>query len=899
MSDGHTSRLESALAGRYRPERKLGEGGMASVYLAEDLKHERKVALKILKPELAAVIGAERFLAEIKTTANLQHPHILPLFDSGEADGFLYYVMPYIDGETLRERLDREGQLGVEEAVRIAREVADALDYAHRNGVIHRDIKPANILLHDGRPVVADFGIALAISAAGGGRMTETGLSLGTPHYMSPEQASADRDLSARSDVYSLGCVLYEMLAGQPPHTGPSAQSVLVRILTEDPRPIGDLRRSVPAHVAAAVTKATEKLPADRFESARDFLDALSDVGFAYTAAPRVAARSTMAASGAHAGAGSGWDLRSRLLAGAVVALAGLSLWLGTRSTEAPLAPVVSFVDHEANFFRFPDVGPNGEIAYARRDTVFVRAPGALEATPIHVTAGVLTAGLSFSPDGAWIAFAEREIAGSSPGGRVGPTLGGAALRKVPSAGGPAVTLWQGDGSAFYPRWGDDGNIYFAVRRPSSEGALMRVAEVGGAAASLSDLGETAVITTDVLPDGRGLLVSLGGQQGVFLVDPVSGDTVTLVPDGLGGRWSPTGHLVYEHPSGALWAAQFDLGRRRVTGSAAPVQDGVATLGTFPGVFALSRTGVLVYVEGSARRPGLGLGWEFELVGPDGTTERIPLAPSGHYDARISPDGARLVYTRDDDLWVLDLDLGNHDSVTAGGTAPHNPVWSPDGTRVAYQGADGAVWLRRWDRGDEPVRTMAPSATAETDQWLPDGRVLFSTGGPNQDVFAVKAEAGAQPEPVLRADWAESGASVSPDGRWIAYFTSRGGASHVVVRSWPELADEVRISPEGERLGFSSNLLWASDGRTLFYASMGGTSGVTVQAVRVDTSDGFRVVSIEPTGVEVQGILQDLAPDGRFLVATSAGGRGEEPPVPNRVVVVANWFTELRRRMGR
>jgi hypothetical protein len=280
------SRLTAALQGRYRIERELGEGGMATVYLAEDVRHERKVALKVLRPELAAVLGAERFLAEIKTTANLQHPHILPLFDSGTADGFLYYVMPYIEGESLRERLDREKQLGVDEAVRIAREVADALDYAHRHDVIHRDINPANILLHDGRPVVADFGIALAVSAAGGGRMTETGLSLGTPHYMSPEQASADRDLTARSDVYSLGCVLYEMIAGQPPHTGPSAQSVLVRILTETPRPLTDLRHTVPPHVASAVLKAVEKLPADRFESAKAFMDALDDPTFVYTPAP-------------------------------------------------------------------------------------------------------------------------------------------------------------------------------------------------------------------------------------------------------------------------------------------------------------------------------------------------------------------------------------------------------------------------------------------------------------------------------------------------------------------------------------------------------------------------------------------------------------------------------------
>nr|MDP2528290.1 serine/threonine-protein kinase [Candidatus Palauibacterales bacterium] len=209
---GLGERLAAALADRYRIERELGEGGMATVYLAEDLKHHRQVAIKVLKPELAAVLGADRFVQEITTTAQLQHPHILPLFDSGTADGFLYYVMPYVEGESLRDRLNRETQLGVDEAVKITREVADALDYAHRQGVVHRDVKPENILLHDGRPMVADFGIALAVSAAAGGRMTETGLSLGTPHYMSPEQATAEPDITGRSDVYSLASVLYEML---------------------------------------------------------------------------------------------------------------------------------------------------------------------------------------------------------------------------------------------------------------------------------------------------------------------------------------------------------------------------------------------------------------------------------------------------------------------------------------------------------------------------------------------------------------------------------------------------------------------------------------------------------------------------------------------------------------
>ena len=253
---------------------------MATVYLAEDLKHKRKVALKVLKPELAAVLGAERFVQEITTTASLQHPHILPLFDSGTADAFLYYVMPFIEGETLRDRLNRETQLGVDEAVRIAREVADALDYAHGKGIIHRDIKPENILIQNGRPMVADFGIALAVSAAAGGRMTETGLSLGTPHYMSPEQATAEKEITARSDVYSLASVLYEMLAGVPPHEGGSAQQTIMRIIADTPRPVRELRKSVPPNVEAAMAKALEKLPADRFDSAKDFSTALASPHF-------------------------------------------------------------------------------------------------------------------------------------------------------------------------------------------------------------------------------------------------------------------------------------------------------------------------------------------------------------------------------------------------------------------------------------------------------------------------------------------------------------------------------------------------------------------------------------------------------------------------------------------
>ncbi|MEK6767560.1 MAG: serine/threonine-protein kinase, partial [Gemmatimonadota bacterium] len=218
------ARLSTSLADRYVIERELGAGGMATVYLAHDVRHDRKVALKVLRPELSAILGAGRFLAEIKTTANLQHPHILSLFDSGEADGLVFYVMPYVEGESLRDRLTREKQLPVEDAVRISREVAGALDYAHRHGVVHRDIKPENILLHDGSALVADFGIALAVSRSDGGtRMTETGMSLGTPHYMAPEQAMGEREITPKADIYALGCVLYEMLTAEPPFVGATA----------------------------------------------------------------------------------------------------------------------------------------------------------------------------------------------------------------------------------------------------------------------------------------------------------------------------------------------------------------------------------------------------------------------------------------------------------------------------------------------------------------------------------------------------------------------------------------------------------------------------------------------------------------------------------------------------
>ena len=396
-------RLNAALEGRYTIERELGEGGMATVYLADDLKHERKVALKVLKPELAAAVGAERFLAEIKTTANLQHPHILPLHDSGEADGFLYYVMPYVQGDTLMDRLGREQQLPVDDAVQIATDIAEALDYAHRQGVIHRDIKPANVLMLEGKPVISDFGIALAVGAAGGGRLTETGLSLGTPHYMSPEQATGDQAVGSATDTYALGSVLYEMLVGEPPYPGTTAQAVLGKIIAGKPVSATEHRPSTPANVDATVRKALEKLPADRFTSAQDFAKALGDEHFRYGET----------VVGATAGDVRLWKRLSLGLAGIATVLAAAFGWAVLRPASPRPVTRVSVVIPEEQIFN-PlrgdlDLSSDGSfwvyrgVAEGGQAQLWLRRSDALEATLIRGAGDGNHPAIS--PDGQELAF--------------------------------------------------------------------------------------------------------------------------------------------------------------------------------------------------------------------------------------------------------------------------------------------------------------------------------------------------------------------------------------------------------------------------------------------------------------------------------------------------------------
>ena len=549
-------RLAVALADRYRVERELGAGGMATVYLAHDIKHDRDVAIKVLHPDLGAALGGERFLSEIRTTARLQHPHILPLLDSGEADGLLFYVMPLVTGETLRARLERERQLPIADALRVAREVASALDYAHRHGVIHRDIKPENILLHDGSALVADFGIALAVQQAGGQRMTQTGLSLGTPQYMSPEQAMGERTIDARSDIYALGAVTYEMLAGDAPFTGSSVQAIIAKVLNSEPERLSLLRKTVPSHVEQALLTALAKLPADRFESAKAFADALtltsytstghgSTERFAARSAPRVITRPFAAMS---------------VLASLLLAVAAWALFTRPATRTAPVTRVGMELPDSLALVA-PDVAPRlaishdgtrvvfaGRVGTASPTQLWLRERDQLQARPLPGTDGASAP--FFSPDGTRIAF-----------------YVGNAIKVVSIGGGPPQVLADSglDPFANTAAWGPDDAIY-----ASGQKGLLRIPVNGGTRTRVStanySLIETGHRLPDPLPNGRGVLFTIfrnpdprTNRYDVAVLDLKTGKHRILV-HGVMGRYARAGYLVFVRADGSVMAAPFDQG---------------------------------------------------------------------------------------------------------------------------------------------------------------------------------------------------------------------------------------------------------------------------------------------------------------------------------------------------
>jgi serine/threonine-protein kinase len=879
-------RLTAALADRYLLERELGQGGMATVYLAQDLKHDRKVAVKVLRPELAAVIGAERFVVEIKTTAALQHPHILPLFDSGQADGFLYYVMPYIQGETLRAKLDREKQLGVEEAVRITREVADALDYAHRHGVIHRDIKPENILLHDGRPMVADFGIALALSAAAGGRMTETGMSLGTPHYMSPEQATAEKEITARSDVYSLASVLYEMLAGQPPHLGGSAQQIIMKIIAEPVAEVTALRKSVPPNVAAALMKALEKLPADRFDSAKAFAEALTNPGFTVPAGGTAGVMGPAGAAGVSRRAFAGVTLLA-----AVMLLAALWGWLRPGPTPLPSRQRVVLWNADFPDFLNPSstriesraaIAPDGSsIVFADSvgdDTqLFLKRRNEARATPIAGTEG--STGPFFSPDGEWIGYFAH-------GGR---------LRKVRVSGGGSVLLaTSGNPTYGLGVWLDDGSIVFV----DGSGALSRVSGEGGPTTILRPANpghRDDPSTLSPLPGSRGVLFTgcpgnCASGSAVYLFDIARDTTRLLVPDATGGWYAPTGHLLYTSRDGGLYAIGFDLDRMAVTSGAFSIADGVA-----PSGFTMSVSGSALLTLGTQDLRQSTLVW----VSRDGAEE--PFAPdwTGAFEyPALSPDGRSIAVSVREavtQLWVRPAD-GSRLRISRGDLGSWRPTWAPDGRSFAFTTTNGAsseagandLYLSPVDGSTPPRLLLDLHVGIWEAEFSRDGEWLVVRAD-DQSSFGVFHARRLRGDTTLSMIYSDSSfntqLALSPDSRWLAFTSDRSGRSEVYVASFPDMQVKYPVSQDG-----GSEPRWAHSGRELFFKSRG-----MLMSLPVAPGAGFAPGSARPLfpvtayATAVNRPQYDVGPDDRRFMMIRRPARGSR----QEAVLVENFFADL------
>jgi eukaryotic-like serine/threonine-protein kinase len=884
-------RLQSALADRYRLHREVGAGGMATVYLAEDVRHDRRVALKVLRPELAAVIGAERFLAEIKLTANLQHPHILPLFDSGEADGFLYYVMPFVEGESLRDRLRREKQLPVDDAIRIATEVASALDYAHRHGVVHRDIKPENILLHDGQALVADFGIALAASKAGGSRMTETGMSLGTPHYMSPEQAMGEREITARSDVYALGAVLYEMLCGEPPFTGSTAQAVVARVVTESPRPLTPQRHTIPPHVEAAVLTALEKLPADRFASAAEFSDALKNKSYVATV-PVAATTRPQSRAVSHKRPGA----TVIALCVALATAATVATWGWLRPAPTPLLTQFSLALRQNQMLQAPlptggariALSPDGRmLVYSGPAEVgnrlWLRRLDQLEATPIAGTEGA--ASPFFSPDGQRIGFLKE----------------GREVRIASLSGAPTVTLTD-KANTSSGCWGDDGYIYFEV-----DSGVARMRADGGNIEPVYTISaakkEIATEWVDVLPGATGVLFRLrhlGQSLGDFeiMAMPLPHGTARSLVRGVYAMYASTGHLLVVTAEGKLVAIPFDPKKLELTGPPVALVEGIGVRANgFNIDLALAGNGTLAYTTGGtlgARRAV----W----VGRDGGVSPVDPAwdPQGIIlSTSLSPDGKAIAVdlAREGrrNIWVKQLPDGPFSRITFGDTSTVRPTWSADGRDVLYLTdrvgtGVGPAYAHRADGTGTPRRLS--SATVDIGQIVAsaDGRWLVlrtAPGGGTSDILGLRA-GDTTLRPLVATGAAEMFPALSPDGRWLAYASNESGAPEVYVRPFPETATaKWQVSTAG-----GTEPTWASNGRELLYLN-GKREMVSAEITPGATLTIGRQRTLFPT-VEFLGGAPvpsfSLSPDGKRFLMVREGETGQ----PSELIVAENWLQRLK-----
>ncbi|HJR34475.1 MAG TPA: protein kinase [Gemmatimonadales bacterium] len=868
------SRLTAALADRYRIQRELGQGGMATVYLAHDLRHDRKVALKVLRPELSAILGANRFLAEIKTTANLQHPHILSLFDSGEADGLVYYVMPFVEGESLRDRLNREHQLPVDEAVRIAREVADALGYAHAAGIIHRDIKPENILLHGGHAMVADFGIALAASRTeGGSRMTETGMSLGTPFYMAPEQAMGEREITAKADIYALGCVLYEMLTAEPPFTGATPQAIVARVMTEEPRPLTLQRRTIPPHVEAAVMTALSKLPADRFASAREFSAALGNTSFVTTATMRTAPAAVVTPR-ARAQALLPWAL-----AAVTLALFG---WERFRSRPAPPAPPVTrFTIQYTGEGRIGDaagspiaVSPDGSrIVYVGADSsrtgwLYLRMLDREEPVKIAGTRGAYHP--FFSPDGASLGFVQD--------GR---------LRKLGLGGGAVVTICEGcAGSASWVR-GD--TIYFG-----SPVGLHRVAASGGQP-ELVLAADTAKAESfrwvDALPDGRNVLVTLvrQGSPALAVISLPDGKLHDLGQAGMYPRWVEGGFLTFLQQDGTLFAVPFDADNRKISGAPVPIADRVRFGPAFPAKMGVARSGTLAFIQGGNSLRHL------VLADAGGRVTALP-GPSRFYDTpRFSPEGQRIAVQVTDfagvttnDIWLYDLRSEQMSRLTFDSSSAI-AAWAPDGRHLVYAGRGRTVLKIPTDGSGVPETLLVRQSGAVELELARDGKTFAirqTVSGTTRDVWVGSLDSSRAERPLLRTPFNERAIALSPDGKWLAYVSNEAGSDELFVRRLDEGSGRWRVPRGG-----AAEPRWGPGGRELYFRVADTVMAMEMTPGPEPSFSTPRTVLVGRFVSDIQRAVWDIAPDGRRFVFTRNQNETDTPAI----TVLLHWFDRLRR----
>jgi len=881
-----TDTLAAALGLGYRVERELGQGGMATVYLAQDLKHDRKVAVKVLRPELAAVIGAARFLREIRTIATLQHPHILGLIDSGEVGGTAWYVMPFVEGESLRDRLQREKQLPIADAVRIATEVAGALDYAHRHGVIHRDIKPENILLHDGAALVADFGIALAASKGGGTRMTETGMSLGTPHYMSPEQAMGERDITARSDVYALGAMTYEMLVGDPPFTGSTAQAIVAKVMTERPRAIHSQRDTVPPAVEQAVLTALEKLPADRFATAAQFAEALQ--------APSDTGR-TRISTGSRALRGrGGWADRVRDpvvlgLAALAAASALLAAWAWRRApATGDGAEVVRFVipappsgSTNALGYNIMAVSPEGRtLVYVgqgedRRQRLMIRALDDVLARPLQGTEDA--AFPIFSPDGRWVAF-----------------IRGNQIYKIAVDGNAPQNLGMAPGTFNGASWSTTGVIVV-----SGNTGLYLIPESGGPARELGDRGTIPgelYRDAPLVVDAEGSVIyaswsssSLTGAR-IAIASLATGEATVLDLRGIQPLGLVDGTLVYATAAGTIMGAPVDVARRRVLGPPVQLVDNVVLNNSTGLVRAAVSRRTLFYQSGSPVSTVV-------LVGPGGSTRTLLGDRRDYAFPRLSPDGRRLAVTMgvsdQRDVWLHEFGSGTLTRLTTEGTTNERPEWSPDGSRVLYRSdyeTRTAIWWRPADLSAKATPLLMGERLDVFEAVLsPDARnIVYQLDTLGADIYYRALSGDTTPHPIAASSTAiETMPRVSPDGRWIAFTTDESGRNEIVVQPFPGPGGRVQVSANG-----GTEPVWSRDGRRLFYRGDGRLMAATTRpGARFEVASRDTVLADRYVFAGNPHANYDVMPDGKHFVFLEGESTGD-------MIVVTNWESVMRARMG-